>query len=127
MVESNDIQGRSEEIQNLIAADKVLESNRVGDRLQCVVLNACYTSELAERIAQHVPCVVGTAKAIGDEAAITFAAGFYRALGYGESVQTAFAFSTNEVGLLNLGEEHTPELLVRDGVDAAAVSFVSSE
>ena len=32
MVESNDIQGRSEEIQNLIAADKVLEAtNRLMD------------------------------------------------------------------------------------------------
>lgn len=92
-----------------------------GDRLRCVILNACYSERQARAIATHVDCVVGTSTAIGDAAAISFAAGFYRALGYGRSVQNAFDLGRNEIELAGLGEEATPRLIMKDGVDAAAV------
>jgi len=44
--------------------------------LRCVVLNACFTAEQAEAIAEHVDCVVGTAREIDDEAAVAFATAF---------------------------------------------------
>ncbi len=53
------------------------------DKLECVVLNACYSEVQARAIAQHIPYVVGMNKAIGDRAAIDFAVGFYDALGAG--------------------------------------------
>ncbi len=95
-----------------------------GDRLKCVVLNACYSERQAEAIAEHVDCVIGTSTAIGDEAAIGFAAGFYRALGYGRTVQNAFDLGRNEIDLAALGEENTPRLHTREGVTASDVSLV---
>lgn len=79
----------------------------------CVVFNACYSESMAEAVAEHVACVVGTSTSIGDKAAISFAAGFYRALGYGESIRSAFEIGRNEIALFGLGEEMTPQLVSR--------------
>ena len=48
------------------------------DNVRLVVLNACYTRPQAEAIAQVVDCCIGMNAAIGDKAAIAFAAAFYR-------------------------------------------------
>lgn len=98
----------------------------VGGNVRCVVLNACHSAHQAQAVAEHVDCVVGTSSAIGDEAAIRFAAGFYRALGYGRSVGTAFALGRNEIDLAALADEDVPRLHVRTGVDAANVEFVQA-
>ena len=60
------------------------------DNIRCVVLNACYSEPQAQAIADHIDSVVGMTNAVGDDAAIEFATAFYRALGYGRDVQTAF-------------------------------------
>ena len=67
--------------------------------IRCVVLNACYSQLQAEGVAQSIDCVVGMRRAIPDQAAIEFAAGFYLGLGYGESVATAFDLGCNRIGL----------------------------
>ena len=45
--------------------------------LKAVILNACYSEEQAKVIAQYVPYVIGTTKAIVDDHAIAFSVGFY--------------------------------------------------
>ena len=72
-------------VQALKAVFKTLKDN-----IRLVVLNACYSKIQAEAIRQEIECVVGMNDAIGDEAAITFSASFYRALGFGRSIQEAF-------------------------------------
>ncbi|NUO01920.1 MAG: CHAT domain-containing protein [Saprospiraceae bacterium] len=42
-----------------------------------VILNCCYSEEQAQAIARHVPFVIGTTVAIGDELATIFSVGFY--------------------------------------------------
>jgi hypothetical protein len=81
------------------------------DNIRCVVLNACYSALQAQAIAQHIDCVVGMSKAIGDEAAISFAVAFYRTLGYGKDVKTAFDSGCLQIHLENLNEQDTPKLL----------------
>jgi hypothetical protein len=81
------------------------------DNIRCVVLNACYSAAQAQAIAQHIDCVIGMSKAIGDTAAIRFVAAFYQALGYGRDVRTAFDLGCLQISLDNLGEEDTPKLL----------------
>ncbi len=61
------------------------------NQIECVVLNVCYSEELAQAINQHINYVIGTKKAIQDKAAIAFSKGFYGALGEGESIERAFA------------------------------------
>jgi hypothetical protein len=58
-------------------------------QIECVVLNACYSKVQGEAINQHINYVIGTNKAIRDDAAIAFAKGFYGALGDGENIQSA--------------------------------------
>lgn len=64
---------------------------------------------------------VGMSNAISDEAAIKFAASFYRPLGFGQSVNSAFLFGCNDIGLQNIPEEATPKLKYAPGVDPAKV------
>jgi hypothetical protein len=94
-----------------------------GDSVRCVVFNACYSQAQAEAVAQHVDCVVGTSRAIQDDAAVRFAAGFYRALGYGRSVSTAFDLGCNEIDLASIAGADIPQLISRPDIDPSAVTF----
>ncbi|KYC35503.1 hypothetical protein WA1_06665 [Scytonema hofmannii PCC 7110] len=82
--------------------------------IECVLLNACYSQEQAETILQHIDCVIGMKKEIGDRAAITFAIGFYDALGYGRSLKDAYQFGCNAIDLSNIPESLTPVLRMRE-------------
>lgn len=93
------------------------------DNIRCVVLNACYTEPQAQAIAEHIDCVVGMSSVIGDRAAISFAAAFYLALGYGRDVRAAFKLGCVEIDLENLNEQHVPKLLARRA-DPSTVRFV---
>jgi hypothetical protein len=79
--------------------------------IRCVVLNACYSEAQAHAIAQHVDYVIGMSEAIGDEQSISFSKAFYRALGYGRDIQSAFALGRNEINIQNLNGEEVPKLI----------------
>lgn len=96
------------------------------DNIKCVILNACYSEQQAETIATHIDCVVGMSKAIGDSAAISFAAAFYQGLGYGRNVKTAFDLGCLQIDLENLGEQDTPKLLALKSAPDH-ITFVRSE
>ena len=96
------------------------------DKIRCVVLNACYSEKQAKAIAQHIDCVVGMSKAIGDQAAISFASSFYQALGYGRDLQTAFDLGCLEIDMENLKEQDTPQLIA-DRADPKSVLLVQTE
>jgi hypothetical protein len=97
------------------------------DNIRLVVLNACYSKTQAEAITQVIDCVIGMNKSIGDNAAIAFAASFYRAIGFGRSVKESFDQGKVSLMLESIPEEDTPELLVRTGVDPALVYLVDSK
>lgn len=80
------------------------------DNIKCVVLNACYSSDQALAIAEHIDCVVGMTSAIGDRAAISFATAFYQAIGYGRDIQTAFELGCVQIDMENLHEQDIPKL-----------------
>lgn len=94
------------------------------DNIKCVVLNACYSEEQARAIAEHIDSVIGMPERIGDYAAISFAAAFYQALGFGRDVKTAFELGCVEMDLEGLGEEYIPKLITREG-DGSDVAFFS--
>ena len=78
-------------------------------KLQCVVLNACYSEAQAEAIAQHIPYVIGMSQAIEERAAIEFAVGFYDALGAGRDFEFAYEFGCS-AARLNGTADLTPVL-----------------
>jgi hypothetical protein len=87
------------------------------DKIECVVFNACYSEAQAEAIHQHIDCVVGMNKAIGDRAAIEFAVGFYDALGAGKSYEVAYDFGCSAIDLEGISESATPVRLIRKRTD----------
>jgi len=80
------------------------------DSIECVLLNACYSEVQAEAIYQHVDCVIGMNRAIGDRAAIEFAVGFYDALGADRSYEDAYKFGCLSIDLEGIPEYSTPVL-----------------
>lgn len=91
------------------------------DRVECVVLNGCYSEVQAEAIARHVNYVIGMNKAIGDQAAIEFAVGFYDALGAGRPIEFAHKFGCAAIRLAGIPEQLTPVLKKKPGIDEAIV------
>jgi hypothetical protein len=63
---------------------------------------------------------------IGDEAAITFSAAFYRAFGFGRTIQEAFEQGKVALHLAGIPEYTTPHLLVKDGVVPAQIRMIPS-
>ncbi|MBP8257671.1 MAG: CHAT domain-containing protein, partial [Opitutaceae bacterium] len=96
------------------------------DNIRVVVLNACFSRPQAEAITKVIDCAVGMNQAIGDVAAITFAAAFYQAIGFGRSIKVAFESGKAALLLDGIPEENTPVLLVRAGVDPDKVFLVQA-
>ena len=82
-------------------------------KIECVLLNACYSETQAEAIHQHVDYVIGMNQAVGDQAAIAFAVGFYDALGAGRSFEQAYKFGCSAIDFESLVQRLTPVLKMR--------------
>lgn len=67
--------------------------------IECVIMNACYSNDLAKAAANHVNAVIGCKSSIRDDAAIAFARSFYRALTNGKDYRESFDWAVNEVRL----------------------------
>jgi hypothetical protein len=94
--------------------------------IRMVLLNACFSQPQAEGIVEHVPCAIGMSNSIGDRAAISFAASFYRAIGFGRTVKEAFDQGVAALMLEGIDEESIPTLLTRPDSDAAKIRLVST-
>jgi hypothetical protein len=96
------------------------------DNIQLVLLSACHSAPIAEALAEVIPCTIGIREAITDSAAITFAAAFYQALGFGRNIQEAFDLGRNALMNLQIPEDHTPCLYSRkDNVDPTKAILVA--
>jgi hypothetical protein len=91
-----------------------------GSSVKLVILNACYSEEQADALVDHVACVVGMSGANSDDAARSFAIGFYGGLGEGESVAAAYAQGCAAISLEGgQSEGEPPQLKTHSGIDPA--------
>src|SRR5262249_19104394 len=90
-----------------------------GSSVKLVILSACYSEVQANALLAYVDCVVGTGSSIENEAARSFAIGFYGGLGERESVGAAFQQGMAAISLMGLRDSGRPQLKVRPGVDAS--------
>ena len=95
------------------------------DNIRVVVLNACFSRPQAKAITGEIDFAIGMARAIGDDAAITFAASFYRAVGFGRSVKEAFDQGIAAVLLDGSKEGRTPVLVSKDNAAAEKVYLIN--
>ncbi|MCT7977950.1 CHAT domain-containing protein [Laspinema olomoucense] len=82
-------------------------------KIECVLLNACYSEIQAQVIHQYIDYLIGMNQPIGDEAAIKFATGFYDALGAGEPYERCFEIGCASIALEGMDEADTPKLKAR--------------
>jgi hypothetical protein len=94
------------------------------DNIRLVFLNACYSHEQAQALITSIDCVIGMKESIRDDAAAIFASSFYRAIGFGRSIQEACDQGKTALLLEDIPEEDIPELLVKDGVDPARIVLI---
>jgi serine/threonine protein kinase len=80
------------------------------NRVSCVVLNGCYSEVQAQSITKHITYVIGMNQTIGDKAAISFAVGFYDALGAGKDIEFAYKLGCAAIRLEGIPEYLTPTL-----------------
>lgn len=79
-------------------------------KIECVLLNACYSEVQAAALSQCVPYVIGMSHAVGDRAAILFTAGFYEALGASRSYKDAYKFGCVALATEGIPEDLSPVL-----------------
>lgn len=90
----------------------------VQEHVRVVVFNACFSYEQASALTGEIDCAIGMNAAIGDTAAIVFAASFYRAIGFGKSVQQAYRQGIAAISLHGIGGANIPILVSRSGCNA---------
>jgi hypothetical protein len=95
------------------------------DNIRVVLLNACFSRPQAEAITGEIDCAIGMTRAIGDEAAITFAASFYRAIGFGRSIKEAFDQGKTALLLEGIPEENIPELVTRQTIAPESIVLIA--
>jgi hypothetical protein len=65
-------------------------------RPKLVILNACYSVEIARVISEHVPVVIGMSGAIPDQVALRFTSQLYQAIGQSCSIRQAIELTRCE-------------------------------
>lgn len=96
-----------------LAGDVLADIIEVYGDLECVVLHACYTENVARACAKHVGIVVGSTNAINDETAPKFTYAFYQALANGRPYENAFKAGQVEVKTVSAEDAACYKLFTR--------------
>lgn len=96
----------------------------LSDKVKLMFFNACFSSAQAQSIIEHVDAAIGMNTSIGDEAALVFASQFYSSIGFGRNIKTAFDQAKAALMLEGIPEETTPELFLRDSLNAEDIILV---
>ena len=99
----------------------------LSDKVRLIFFNACFSAIQAENIVKYVDIAIGMNTSIGDEAALVFASQFYSSIGFGKSIEVSFNQAKAALMLEDIPEETTPELFVRDGLQANSIILVQPE
>lgn len=92
--------------------------------IRLVFFNTCYSINQAEAVSQFVDATIGMNTSIGDETARIFSSQFYSAIGFGLSVAKAFQQAKALVMMEGIPEENTPELFIKNGLNAEEIILV---
>jgi esterase/lipase superfamily enzyme len=87
---------------------------QVGKQIECIVLNNCFSLEMADALAKHIPCTIGMSGQIDDRSAVAFSRAFYRGLAFGQGYYQAFELGRTEIQLLKLPDGNIPRFIAND-------------
>jgi len=103
---------------SLLPVDGLVELFEViQENVECVLVNACNTEQLARGLSPVVPWVIGMRQPVGDRSAIRFSIGFYQALAAGRPIEHAFRLGRAQMRMTlgSSGDPLAPLLLRRHG------------
>lgn len=89
------------------------------DNIRLIFLNVCHSKPYAESLVQVFDYAIGMNGTFKDEAAILFAAAFYRALAYGRSIKQAYDIARDKLKMKYPDQSEVPVLLIRPEVDVS--------
>jgi hypothetical protein len=78
--------------------------------IECVVLNACYSSSQAQLIARYIPYTIAMDSSITDDAAHAFSRGFYDTIGAGKDYRFAYEMGCQAIELTGHKQFSIPKL-----------------
>lgn len=116
-------EGQSRQVVSDRALARMIAS--AGPSTRVVVLNACYSAEVADALRRGVDCVAGIDNATAHTAARSFAVAFYRALGNRRSIGNAIEQAAAVLEAKHPGTQ--PLFAVRDGLDADRIFLPTAE
>jgi hypothetical protein len=90
--------------------------------VRCVVLNACYSAEQAQAIAEHVDGVIGMSTKVSDTAATEFSRVWYQAVAEGCDLARCFQLAVLHLQTVSPTEASTPVWLGTDAAGATALA-----
>lgn len=96
----------------------------LSDKVRLIFFNACFSAIQAEHIVEYVDAAIGMNTFIGDDAALVFASQFYSSIGFGKNLKSAFNQAKAALMLEGISEDTTPELFVRDDLQAENIILV---
>lgn len=99
----------------------------LSDKVRLIFFNACLSAIQAKHIVEHVDAAIGMNTSIGDEAALVFASQFYSSIGFGKNLKSAFNQAKAALMLEGIPEETTPELFVREDLQAENIILVQPQ
>lgn len=79
-------------------------------KVECVVLNACYSEEQASLISKNGIYVIGMKDAVSDDAAIAFSIGFYQSLGAGKDYLFSYKIGLTHIMSKDISQSDIPVL-----------------
>jgi len=107
------------ETEGLVLQDRSLDASvllslvKLQHNTQVVLLNACNTLPMAKELAAYIPYVIGTPGPLSDDAAISFARGFYTGIATGRSVEDSYRYAVNSIEADGHGGGYLPVLVRR--------------
>ncbi len=87
------------------------------DNIRLVVLNVPHADGIAQHLRWIIDFAVSMKGAIDEEAAVTFSAHLYQALGFGRTMSEAFGLAVNQLKLEGNSGHEQPSLYVKVGAD----------
>lgn len=99
----------------------------LSDKVRLIFFNACFSSIQAQNIVEYVDAAIGMNTSIGDQAALVFASQFYSSIGFGKNLMSSFNQAKAALMLEGITEDKTPELFVRDGLQAENIILVQPQ
>jgi len=126
--ENGELKFLGEQGQEHPISEEALEAlfSTLKDNIQVVVLNACYSERQARAITNVINCAIGMRRDIRDKPAIVFSSAFYRAIGFGRSIQEAFDQGKVALQMENMPGHTIPQLLLKEKVNPKRIYLIQN-